>query len=103
MNFRKLICYLERRHSALFFGTTTFLCYYGLNITAEEENDEEDQKRQTKDFSEHSKIAPSKVLGKAADEEKHGPSTTQGILGKSARFDHKAQSYDIMLNYGERK
>lgn len=86
MNSRKLIRYLERRHGLLFLGTTTLLCYYGLDITVEEEDDEEDQVRHKNKPSKHSKKAPSNVLAKAANKDKHAASTARGIPGKSARL-----------------
>lgn len=70
MNPRKLIRYLEHRHSLLFLGTATLLGYYGLDITVEEENDEEDEGRQKKKPSKQSNVAPSNVLAKAANKDK---------------------------------
>lgn len=81
MNFRKLIRYLSRSRNKLFYGTFALLCLVGHDRLVEH-IDEEDLQRGEKKSNKQSKLDSSKVLVEAAKKEKHGASTTRGILGK---------------------
>lgn len=73
------------------------LCYFSLDITVEEENDEKDRERRKEKLSKRSKIDSSADLVKAAIKEKHGASTTHGILGDASKAERNAQRNDTMV------